>query len=236
MKKLFFFAIYSFIVLSLLSAEKISFTADSMSGQAGNSSSQTKLNGNAYIITETMEITADAIELSGDDYRNIRAEGNVSGKNLETKMEFKCNELNFDRTTKVARLRGDVNLVDSENDVTAKAQIIEYNQDTDIAVLQIQINLTQKDNVCSGAYAVYFKKEKMLEISGNAQVKQKEDTFRAQQISLNLDTQAITLAGNVRGSVVDTNKQSEPENQAPDQDLKNEPMPLESEKKEGASQ
>lgn len=202
-----------FSIFSVLFAEKISFSADSMSGQAGNSSSDTKLVGNAYILTETMEISADLIELSGEDYKNIKAQGNVNGKNLETKMEFKCNELDFDRITKLARLTGDVNLVDSENEVTAKAQIIEYNQDTDVAILQIQVNLTQKDNICSGAYAVYLKKEKMLDISGNAQVKQKSDTFRAQQISLNLDTQAITLAGNVRGSVVDSGKKEEPKDE-----------------------
>lgn len=213
-------------IFSVLFAEKISFSADSMSGQAGNSSSDTKLVGNAYILTETMEISADLIELSGEDYKNIKAQGNVNGKNLETKMEFKCNELDFDRITKLARLTGDVNLVDSENEVTAKAQIIEYNQDTDVAILQIQVNLTQKDNICSGAYAVYLKKEKMLDISGNAQVKQKSDTFRAQQISLNLDTQAITLAGNVRGSVVDSGKKEESkdenQNEQNEQNVQNE--------------
>lgn len=238
--------ISSFIVFSLftaLFAEKISFSADSMSGQAGNSSSDTKLIGNAYILTETMEISADSIELSGEDYKNIKAQGNVNGKNLETKMEFKCNELDFDRITKLARLTGDVNLVDSENEVTAKAQIIEYNQDTDVAILQIQVNLTQKDNICSGAYAVYLKKEKMLDISGNAQVKQKSDTFRAQQISLNLDTQAITLAGNVRGSVVDSGKKDEPkEDEKNEQNVQNEQNPQneqvvqsDSEKTAGAS-
>ncbi|MCR4736367.1 MAG: organic solvent tolerance protein OstA [Treponema sp.] len=203
MKKLLLCLIGSFFIFSSLFAETISFYADSMSGKAGDSSSETKLIGNAYILTETMEITADLIELTGEDYKNIRAEGNVSGKNIESKMEFKCNELNFDRITKIAKLTGDVNLVDAENEVTAKAQIIEYNQDTDVAVLQIQVNLTQKDNICSSSYAVYLKKDKMLNLSGNAQVKQKSDTFRAQQISLNLDTQEITLAGNVRGSVID---------------------------------
>ena len=212
MKKFIAYFVIFTCIFSVLFAEKIAFSADSMTGQAGNSSSDTRLVGNAYILTETMEITADLIELSGEDYKNIRAEGNVNGKNLETKMEFKCSELDFDRITKIARLQGDVNLVDSENDVSAKAQIIEYNQDTDVAILQIQVNLTQKDNICSGAYAVYLKKDKMLDISGNAQVKQKSDTFRAQQISLNLDTQAITLAGNVRGSVVDSGKKEEPKN------------------------
>ena len=202
------------IILSLytaLFAEKITFSAGSMSGQAGDSSATTTLTGGAFVQTSSIEISADSIELSGDDYRFIKATGNISGKNLETKMEFTCDSMSYDRETKVAQLQGNVKLVDTENDVKADAQLIEYNQNTNIAVLQIGITLTQKKNVCTGAYAVYQKNEQMLEISGNAQVKQEDDVFRAQQITLNLDTQNITLSGNVKGSVTETKKTEEPE-------------------------
>ena len=202
------------IILSLytaLFAEKITFSAGSMSGQAGDSSATTTLTGGAFVQTSSIEISADSIELSGDDYRFIKATGNISGKNLETKMEFTCDSMSYDRETKVAQLQGNVKLVDTENDVKADAQLIEYNQNTNIAVLQVGITLTQKKNVCTGAYAVYQKNEQMLEISGNAQVKQEDDVFRAQQITLNLDTQNITLSGNVKGSVTETKKSEEPE-------------------------
>ena len=202
------------IILSLytaLFAEKITFSAGSMSGQAGDSSATTTLTGGAFVQTSSIEISADSIELSGDDYRFIKATGSITGKNLETKMEFTCDSMSYDRETKVAQLQGNVKLVDTENDVKADAQLIEYNQNTNIAVLQIGITLTQKKNVCTGAYAVYQKNEQMLEISGNAQVKQEDDVFRAQQITLNLDTQNITLSGNVKGSVTETKKSEEPE-------------------------
>lgn len=187
-------------------AEKIVFSAGSMTGKTGDKSSRTYLKGNAYILTESMEIRADSIELSGDDYRYIKADGKITGKNLESKMEFTCDSLEFDRTTKIALLNGNVDLTDVDNDVKAKAQRIEYDQDKDIAVLQIDINLTQKDNVCSGAYAIYHKKDQLLEISGNAQVRQSDDTFRAQNIVFNMDTEEITLGGNVKGSVKDSKK------------------------------
>lgn len=205
----FFTAVLLLIVLGPLFAEKIVFSAGNMSGQAGDSSATTTLTGSAFIQTTSIEITADSIELSGDDYRFIKAEGAVSGKNLETNMEFTCDSMSYDRTTKVALLQGNVHLVDVEKEVRADAQIIEYNQNTNIAVLQIGITLTQKKNVCTGAYAVYQKNEQMLEISGNAQVKQDNDTFRAQQITLNLETQNITLSGNVKGSVTETKKAEE---------------------------
>ena len=149
MKKLSGFLILLLIFSSLLYAEKIVFSAGNMSGQAGDSSATTTLSGGAFIQTSSIEITADSIELSGDDYRFIKAEGNIKGKNLETNMEFTCDSMDYDRQTKVAQLQGNVHLVDSENDVKADAQIIEYNQNTNIAVLQVGINLTQKNNVCT---------------------------------------------------------------------------------------
>lgn len=229
MKRIILFAALTVFFIPAF-AEKIRFSADSMSGQAGNSSTTTTMQGNATVKTSSIEIRADLLELSGEDYRNISAQGNVSGKNLETNMEFDCDNLSYDRITKKIVLKGNVKLVDVDNDVTCGAQIVEYDQDKDIAILQIQISLTQKDNVCSGSYAVYYKESQLLEISGNAQVKQNSDTFRAQFITLDLDTQDITLGGSVKGTVTDTKEKSD------DKDEKKEEVPEESEKLEEKSE
>ena len=184
-------------------AERITFSANTMTGTAGNTSDTTTLAGSAYVLTLSMEIAADSITMSGKNFRYIEAEGNITGKNIETKMEFTCASLSYDRETKIATLKDNVHLADTENGVSLEAQFIEYNQNTDIARIQIGITIKQKDNVCSSAYAVYRKKNKILEMSGNARITQGEDTFRAQQITLNLDTQEITLDGRVKGSIVD---------------------------------
>ena len=67
----------------------------------------------------------------------------------------------------------------------------------------------------------------MLELSGNAQVKQKEDVFRAQQITLNLDTQSITLSGNVKGSVTESPKEETKVEKVEDAALEEEAAPEE---------
>ena len=82
-------------------AEKITFTANKMSGVAGNKNSVTVLKGNAKVNTKTMIINADYIELSGKDFRMIKAEGNISGKN---KAILTSNAENFSMTGK-QRLR-----------------------------------------------------------------------------------------------------------------------------------
>ena len=182
-------------------SEQIAFSAAVMSGTAGDKNSATTLKGNAKVKTENMEIAADEIELYGKDFRYIKATGGVSGKNTETKMDFSCKRLTYDRKTKVSKLEGGVEFIDVENEVKAKAGLVEYDQDKEIAVMQIQVTILQKDNVCTSAYAVYKKNEQILELSGNPKIVQNDDTFRAQSIELDLDSQDIKLSGKVQGSV-----------------------------------
>ena len=181
--------------------EQIAFSAAVMSGTAGDKNSSTTLKGNAKVKTENIEIAADQIELYGKDFRYIKATGGVSGKNTETKMDFSCKRLTYDRKTKLSKLEGGVEFVDVENEVKAKAGLVEYDQDKEIAVMQIQVTILQKDNVCTAAYAVYKKNEQILELSGNPKIVQNDDTFRAQSIELDLDSQEIKLTGKVQGSV-----------------------------------
>ena len=190
-------------------SEEIKFKADSMTGVSGSKTDETKLMGNAFVKTSTMEIKADSITLDGEDFRYITAEGNVEGKNTETKMDFTCGKLRYDRNTKLARLEDTVHMIDIENEVTTDAQIIEYNQDKEIATMQIGVTLKQKNNTCTAAFAIYRKGAQMLEMSGNPKIVQGEDTFRAQEIILNLDSQEITLSGRVSGSVTDSKKEKE---------------------------
>lgn len=216
MKKIIsvFFITFSFI--TSIFAETITFQASSMSGNASDKNSRTILEGDAKVSTESMEISAQRIELSGKDYRIITASGNVQGKNLKSNLDFTCESMKYDRETKIATLENNVQLIDAQNEVNAQAQIIEYNQETELAIMQIDVSLTQKNNKCTSAYAVYKKNEQMLEMSGNPQIVQGEDTFRAQNISLNLKSQEITLSGRVKGSVTAS---SQTQNQAQTENL-----------------
>lgn len=202
MKKLI--SIIFALIPAMIFCEEITFTADFMSGTAGSKTDTTTLEGNATVQTSSMNISADAIELSGEDFRFITATGTVSGSITESQMDFTCGKLKYDRQTKVAQLEDAVHLVDVANEVTADAQIIEYNQNSETAVMQIEITLTQKDNVCTSAFAIYKKSEQKLEMSGNPKIQQGTDSFRAQEITLNLETQEITLDGRVKGTVSDS--------------------------------
>ena len=213
MNKFIFVVLFSCVVFSSLfsqetqsqkeDTEVIDFKADKMSGYSNKESEYSKLMGNAEIKTESMEIRADTIELTGKNFRYIKATGNVQRNQAEDNLEFACKELTYDRAEKIALFKGDVVLVDGENEVTAKAQRIEYNENTGVAIMQIAVELIKKDSISRGAFALYYKNEKKLELSGNPQVVQGDDTFRAQEIFFNLETEEITLDGQVRGSVTE---------------------------------
>ncbi len=195
-----------------LFAEQISFSADTMSGKAGSNSDTTTLTGNARVTTESMEVTADSIELSGDEFRNVFAQGKIHGVYHDAGLEFDSERLRYDRKTKVVVLSGNVKLIDKEHDVNAEAQVVEYNQETDTAVLQVEIKLTNKNNICSAAYAVYYKKAQTLELNGSAKVIKGDDSFRAQTIKFDLESEEIEMDGNVRGSVTDEKKNDDNSN------------------------
>ena len=204
-----------------LFGEEIKFSADSMTGVSGSKTDETKLSGNAFVKTSAMEIKADVIALSGEDFRYIMAEGNVEGKNTETQMDFSCGRLQYDRQTKLARLEDSVHMKDLENDVSTDAQIIEYNQNKEIATMQIGVTLKQKNNTCTAAFAIYRKAAQMLEMSGNPKIVQGDDTFRAQEIVLNLKSQEITLSGRVSGTVTDSKKEESKKEESAEPDIKN---------------
>ena len=193
-----------FFTINSIVAEEITFSADRMNGSSGEKSEYTKLSGNAFIKTESMEIKADEIILSGENFRFINATGNVSGKSIESEFDFSCQQMEYDRETEIAILKGNVSMIDTKNEINASAQIIEYNQKTEVAYMQINVKLVQKNNTCTGANAIYKKKEQTLELSGTPQIVKDKDNFKANEIFMNLETEEIILDGKVRGSVSDT--------------------------------
>lgn len=188
----------------------ITFSANSMRGSTKENNEFTELKGNASIRTKSMELKADSVQLSGKEYRLIKAEGSIEGTYTDGGFTFKCNSLRHDRETEVTVLEGAVFMDDTENEVEAKAEYIEYNKKNETALIQINTEIKQKDAKCTAAFAVYRKKIRILELSGSPKIVEGANEFRAQEIVFNLDTREITLDGKVSGSVTDK-KETKPE-------------------------
>ena len=201
--KIFLLLFIFMIFTSNLFSGTINFKANSMSGSIGENNTTTKLSGKAWIENEDLELSADEIILSGDNYDFIVATGNVKGKYKTSDFSFSCNTLEYNQNTGIVLLKEKVTITDTENELTATASIVEYDKNLEVSTMQINVVINHKDSVCTGTLAIYKKNEQILDLSGNPKIVRDSDTFTAQDITLNMETEEITLDGKVRGSVTE---------------------------------
>ena len=129
--------------------KKISFNAERMSGTSGKKDSVTTLEGNASVTVGSLTIAGDRIVLSGKDFRFVKAEGNVKGKDDEKEFSFTADQLSYDRESEIAAFQGNAVLLDSKNEVESSAGLISYNQQTEVAFFQVDVKLKRRNIECS---------------------------------------------------------------------------------------
>lgn len=205
LKNLKFFLLYFLILFFLtdISAQTstISFKADKVTASVAENKKSTNLIGNAEVKVNSLTISADRIEISGKDYRYVNATGSVKGEDDEKGYSFKADLINFDRKTDTVTMFGKLELKDTKNDVSINAENIEYKKKQEIIIMRFNVKIINKDINCNSMFALYNRKESKVELTGSPVVKKGKDEFRAGKISVNLDTEDITLDGRVRGSV-----------------------------------
>ena len=193
-----FFMLFS---LQITTAETFTFRADSMSGSRALGREITILVGNAEVRSDNILLRADRIEIQGDDNQFIDCIGNVWGYEEEKNILFQTDRLRYDRRLKIARLEGNSTLEDRQNEIVARGRFIEYDDQNEITIFQISVRLFKDDMVCRSEYAVYNRREKMLDLSGFPVVYKKNDEFRADRIRVDLDTDDVFMEGSVTGTI-----------------------------------
>lgn len=200
--------LFSFLFLLCLqisfaaSSDTFTFKADRMSGSRAMGREVTILIGNAEVRSDNLLLRADRIEIHGDDNQFIECIGNVWGHEEEKNILFIADRLRYDRVQKIARLEGNATLEDRENEVVARGRFIEYDENNEIAVFQISVRLFKDDMVCRAEYAVYRRREKLLDLSGFPVVYKGDDEFRADRIRVDLDTDDVIMEGAVQGTIM----------------------------------
>ena len=206
MKKYFYrisIAILSFLFCGLsASADTFTFNADRMSGSRALGRETTILIGNAEVRSDNILLRADRIEIQGDNNQFIDCIGNVWGFEEEKNILFNADRLRYDRRLKIARLEGNSTLEDRQNRIVARGRFIEYDDENEITVFQIAVRLFKDDMVCRSEYAVYHRRDKILDLSGFPIVYKKDDEFHADRIRVDLDTDDVIMEGSVSGTIL----------------------------------
>ena len=182
-------------------AEDFSFSADSMSGAMAKGRERAVLIGNAVVVSGGMRITADRIELYGDEFRFAECSGRVAVVDEERGLRLSTERLFYDRRDKLSRLTGPSVMEDRQNKVVIKGDYIENDDQRKIAVVQINVRILKENLSCRAEFARYDRAAKTLELSGSPMVRRDGDDYRAATILVNLDTEDIVLVGSVSGTV-----------------------------------
>jgi lipopolysaccharide export system protein LptA len=187
-------------------ADTLTFSGDSATTYPSEENPRAVLIGHAHVRTEDTTIVADRIELYGKDdvlgpFVFAICAGNVHVVDTKRGIELTSDELFFDRKKKLSRIRGNAVMADLKNELVVKGGFIEDRDEEKLTLIQIGVRILKKDMVCRAEFARFDRANNTLELSGMPWVSRKGDEYRAARITVNTDTEEISLEGNVQGEI-----------------------------------
>jgi len=209
-KKNFLFVFIIFIISgSYCIADTFTFSGDNFSSVMSKGKEYTVLSGNAKIVSGSTVINAAKIELYGKNYRFAECTGTVKVEDSKKGLFIVADKMVFDRIEDISRLEGSVVMEDFKNEVVVKGNYLEYSGKTEFATVQIGVRILKEDMACRSEFALYNRKSNVLDLSGLPFVSWKGDEYRALKISINIDTDEISLEGKVSGLIYDEDENKE---------------------------
>ena len=181
--------------------QTFTYSGDSMSTVLAEGNQQAILSGHARVDTEDLRITADKILLFGKDFVYAQADGNVHVVDAKRGLDLRSQSLFYDRDKKISRVTGDAVMADVKNELVVKGGLIEDRDNEKLTIVQIGVRILKKDIVCRAEFAKYWRDKKIVELSGLPWVSRKDDVYQAARITINLDTEDISLEGDVQGTI-----------------------------------
>jgi lipopolysaccharide export system protein LptA len=184
-----------------LPADTFTYSGDRASTILAEGSQHALLTGNARVDTQDLRITADSIELFGKDFIYAQCHGGVRVVDAKRGLDLSSQELFYDRSRKIARIKGNAVMADLKNEMVVRGGFIEDNDVEKITIVQIGVRIFKKDITCKAEFAKYWRDKKTLELSGLPWVSKGSDVYQAARITVNLDTEDISLEGDVQGTI-----------------------------------
>ena len=170
---------------------------------------RTLLEGNVRVSSESKTISADRIELVGEDFNLFICEGNVEVQDLENDFVLTSEVFLYDNDQKIIRINAPSVMEDRKNSLIIKCGFMENREEENLLILQIGVRILKEDLACRSEFAVYYRDRNVLEMTGLPVVYRNDDVFRASRITVNLDTDEIKMEGEVQGSLLSEEKPDE---------------------------
>ena len=196
-------------VAAATEGERFSFTADRMETVLAEGRERTLLTGNVMLVADDFEITAERVELYGEELNFALSEGGVRVVQPEHGIELVSESLLFDRQERVVRIHGEALLIDHDNEMVIKGGFLEHWERRNETLIQIGVRILSEDLVARAQFVRYDRGEQTVTLSGLPVVTWQGDEYRATRIFIDLDEDRIVLDGSVSGQL-DTGEEEAP--------------------------
>lgn len=190
------------------SKDTIIFSAGRVESILAKGKERTILSGGARVQTGSMEIKADRIELSGEDYRVVSCSGTVSVVDTEDQIALVAASLTYDRETEIGLAEKGVELNDSKNKVILDADWLKFDQKESIVEARTAVHILKEDFAVRSEFATFNRKTESLELSGLPVAATQSGTMGASKISGSAaGAESLEFSGRVTGTITSKKKE-----------------------------
>ncbi len=206
MRRFIILALAAAMAAGALNADSISFSGGESSIVLRNGRESVVLSDGASVTVGTMSINADSITLSGDGWRYVTCSGHASVVDEERGISILTSSIWYDRTDERILISSWYEVNDTENGVTATGASMEYLLSEERLQLDKDVTLlrdTEDNGImrCNAESVIFSRGSNTLQMRGSASVVWGGDRYEAEVISVDLDTESITLDGRIRGTI-----------------------------------
>lgn len=183
------------------SSDAITFSARRMESVIAKGKEKTILIGQAVVNTGTVQIKADRIELSGEDYNDVTCTGAVSVYDESKGFLLKSATLKYARDTEIGLAQDKVVIEDSKNSVVLKAEWVRFDQKQSLVDARIAVHILKEDFAVRAEFARYNRDDESLQLSGSPVAVSPDGTISADTISGTPSMEGLELGGSVSGTI-----------------------------------
>ena len=194
-----------FLIAAYVWGDNIEFSGGESSVELRDGRENVTLSGGASVTVGSMIITADEITLTGENWRYVECTGNSSVIDETRGISIRTSSIWYDRENERILISSWYEIDDTENEVSATGASLEYLLDEENLRLDKDVTLLKAtdDGImrCNAESVLFSRSRNTLELRGSATVDWDGDRYEAEVISVDLDTDSISLDGRIRGTI-----------------------------------
>lgn len=197
------------ILVSLLSfslfSSSIVFSGGKSSVTLKEGNKEVTLTEGATVISDSIEIKSDTIIIKGENWEYVSCTGPTTITDKERGLEIKANSLFYDRAKEIITIPSWFEINDNKEELFAEGGALMYDLDAERLELDMSIRLLKVTSSgimkTNAEKVIYNRHDNTLSLMGRAGVDWNGDTYNAESISVNLETESIVLSGRIKGEV-----------------------------------